>query len=144
MRRPSALKLGREHLGLAVAAQALDDGARLGVEQGEVAVVAADGEQPPARHEGEAADLPARHPAEAAERAQGARVGEHDRAVAAPGGEQPAVRADGVADEHVEERVAMRVRHDAEHAAQPPVAGEVPDDDLAVEAAGVERAGRRG
>ena len=34
----------------------------------------------------------------------------------------------------------MRVRHDAEHAAQPPVAGEIPDDDLAVEAAGVERA----
>ena len=57
-----------------------------------------------------------------------------------PDGEQPAVGADGVADEHVGERVAMRVRPDAEHAAQPPVAGEVPDDDLAVKAAGVERA----
>ena len=68
MRRPSALKVGASTSELAVAAQALDDGARARVEQREVAVVAADGEQPPAGHERQAADRAARDPAELAQR----------------------------------------------------------------------------
>ena len=141
MSRPSALKLGASTSGLRWPRSRWTTAPASRVDQGEVAVVAADGEEPPARHERQAADRPARDAAEARAAARSvARVGQRDGAVPVPDGEQPAVRAHGVAHEQVGQRVAALVRPDAEHAAEPPVAGEVPDDDLAVEAAGVERA----
>ena len=82
-----------------MAVQPLDHGAAPRVDQSEVAVVAADGEESSARHERQAAGRPARDAAELVQRPQCPCVGQRDGAVTVSDGEQSAVRAHGVAHE---------------------------------------------
>ena len=115
-----------------------------GVDSGEEAVVAADDERAAARHEGQAdGPAPLGTTREARELPQRRDVDQADGPVAVPDGEDPAVRADGVATRASDagRRIVVRRRERAPEAA---VAGEIPDEDLAVEAASCRASGRRG
>ena len=130
--RPSALKAGARSRA-AVAAQALDERAPARVDQCEESVVAADDQQPAARHVTHAAERSVRDCGEVRERAQRPGVDQADGPVALSDGQDPAVRAQRVAQNGGDRAVARLGSPDGERAAQAAVAGEVPDHDPAIQ-----------
>ena len=116
-----------------VAGQPLDDPPGAGIDEGEEAVEAADNEQAAVRHVSHAADRSGRDDAKARERPQRAGVEQGDAAVGPSDGEDAAVGPEGVA------REFRAVPSDLERPAEPAIAGEIPGEDLAVQAGGVER-----
>ena len=107
-----------------MAAQALDERAPARVDQCEESVVAADDQQPATRHVTHAAERSVRDCGEVRERAQRPGVDQADGPVALSDGQDPAVRAQRVAQKCAERDVARLA--DGERAAQAAVAGEVP------------------
>ena len=122
-----------------MAAQRPDDRLPARVDEGEEAVVAADDEQPAARHVGQGPNRSARDHAEARARPQGPGVDQADRPVAETEGEHPAVGARGRHGEAAARPGVRRAAPDRHRAAEAAVAREVPDEHVAVDAGGVER-----